>query len=253
MLILDRISKSFNGFSAVKDVSFTIKEQQVFGLIGPNGAGKTTIFNLITGVLPLTSGNIIYKGESINGLLPHHIAKLGISRTFQNIRLFKNMSVLENLRVAQNMRIKHPFGNINPWESQEERLFKEEALDILRWIGLYEQMNQKASTLPYGSQRCLEIARALATRPDFLALDEPTAGMTDAESQEIIDLIKKLQDMGKTILLIEHDMNVVMGCCDWIVVLNFGKKIAEGNRIEIQNDPSVIEAYLGRDEDNDYT
>lgn len=249
MLEIAHISKHFGGLKALEEITFHVKEKQIYGLIGPNGAGKTTLFNLITGFLPATVGSIQFLGNELTGLKAHKIAKLGIARTFQNIRLFGTMTVKENILVAQNIRARSGVTSLVQLFSAKERGFEEEADDLLRRMGLWEKRKEQSLSLAYGEQRRLEIARALALEPRLLLLDEPAAGMNEAETEDLLDRISEIRNMGKTILLIEHDMNVVMGICDYISVLNFGELIAQGTPDEIQASEAVIEAYLGREEE----
>ncbi|WP_458414905.1 ABC transporter ATP-binding protein [Schinkia sp. CFF1] len=253
-LEVKQVSKSFGGLQALTDVTFTIEDGQVFGLIGPNGAGKTTMFNIITSMFPPSLGEIKFGNENIAGLKPHQITEKGICRTFQNIRLFQQMTVLENVMVGTHCRTK-----AGVWKSvlrprsqkQEEKEIREKSERLLELVGLLEFKDTIAENLSYGQQRRLEIARALASSPKLLLLDEPAAGMNETETQDLLELIFLIKSKGLTILLIEHDMPLVMKACDRIAVLNFGKKIAEGTPQEIQNNPDVIEAYLGREEDED--
>ncbi len=254
VLELKNITKNFGGISALTDVSFQINEGEIFGLIGPNGAGKTTMFNVITNMFAPTSGEILFLGENISGIKPHKITDKGICRTFQNIRLFSQMSVLENVLVGAHCRnksgvLKSVFRTKS--QKQEEKSNYEVALELLELVGLSRYENTIAENLAYGQQRRLEIARALASNPKLLLLDEPAAGMNETETENLFDLIKKVQQRGVTVLLIEHDMPFVMKLCDRITVLNFGKKLAEGTPTEIQNNQDVIEAYLGSEEDEE--
>ncbi|MBU5436874.1 ABC transporter ATP-binding protein [Tissierella sp. MSJ-40] len=253
MLKIDNVTMKFGGVVAVNGFNCYIENGQVVGLIGPNGAGKTTIFNVVTGVYKPTEGEIIFdpegKEEKISKLRPDQIAKLGICRTFQNIRLFKELSVVENVFIGSHLRLKsNVFSSIIrlPKYNNEERQMMEKAFYLLEKVGLYEEKNEKAFSLPYGKQRRLEIARALATEPKLLLLDEPAAGMNPQETQELMEFIAEIkEEFDLTIFLIEHHMEVVMGICEKILVLDHGTLISQGSPQEIQNDERVIEAYLG--------
>ena len=252
MLRTDNVTMQFGGLTAVKDFNLVLNEGEIIALIGPNGAGKTTIFNMITSVYKPTRGKIYFKNIDITHSAPHLVTKLGVARTFQNIRLFKDLSVLDNVLIANHLHLKS-----NVFEAifraskynKEERLMREKTLDLLDIVGLADLKNEKASSLPYGKQRKLEIARALATNPEILLLDEPAAGMNPKETDEITGFIKQIRDDFKlTIFLIEHHMQVVMGISERIYVLDYGITIAKGSPYEIQNNERVIEAYLGVDE-----
>ena len=241
----------FGGLTAVDGFNLMIGRNEITGLIGPNGAGKTTVFNLLTNVYQPTRGSILIDGMPTAGKKTYQVNRMGVARTFQNIRLFKNMSVLENVLVARHMRLKAGlFASMLHVNQQEERRIRQESLDLLDMLGLGDVAQEKASSLPYGKQRYLEIARALATEPRLLLLDEPAAGMNPQETDELSDFIRKIkEDFKLTVFLIEHHMNLVMDISDRIYVLDFGKLISEGTPQQVQDDPAVIAAYLGVDEE----
>lgn len=248
LLAAQHLSKKFGGLIALSDVSFEIRLQEIFGLIGPNGAGKTTLFNVLTGVYTLSSGAIFLQGKSLAGKAAHEVVALGIARTFQNIRLFANMSALENVMVGRHVRsISGPWGAVlrSKKNRREEAEIIERAQALLALVGIASHASQLAKHLSYGDQRRVEIARALATEPKLLALDEPAAGMNATERDALKVLIEKLRSLGITILLIEHDVKLVMDLCDRIVVLDYGKKIADGPPHIVRNHPDVVAAYLG--------
>jgi len=252
LLEVRKLDKSFGGLRAVGDVSFSVPEGSIKAVIGPNGAGKTTLFNLITGNIPADRGEIVFNGQPVQKMQAWRIATLGMSRTFQNIKMFHGMTALENVMVGCHAKSKAGFlsGMFNlPWTWKEEKEIRQRSMELLDLLEIGEFADVDGSSLSFGQQRAVELARALASDPTLLLLDEPAAGLNIYETAELAKLISRIRDLGITILLVEHDMSLVMDISDQITVLSFGEKIAEGTPMEIQNNPEVIKIYLGEDDD----
>lgn len=250
MLSLSGIGKQFGGLTALQGISFEVAAGSITGIIGPNGAGKTTLFNIATGIYPPTSGTVVLNGKDISKLPPEGRARLGLVRTFQNIELFGKMTVLENVMVGLHTQSTSGLFACSfrmPWQMKEEKRIKERARELLKFVGIPELEDVEAGTLSFGKGRLLEIARAMALEPKFLLMDEPAAGLNSSETAELADLIRKIRDLGITIALVEHDMDLVMDICEHLVVLNLGTMLAQGTPREIQENPAVVAAYLGEE------
>ena len=250
MLNLSGIGKQFGGLTALQGISFNVGKGSITGIIGPNGAGKTTLFNIATGIYPPSAGAVVLEGKDISRLPPEGRARLGLVRTFQNIELFGKMTVLENVMVGLHTRSGSGLFACSfrmPWQMSEERRIRERAKELLAFVGIPELADVQAGTLSFGKGRLLEIARAMALEPKLLLMDEPAAGLNSSETAELADLIKKIRDLGVTVALVEHDMDLVMDICDQLVVLNLGTMLAEGTPREIQDNQAVITAYLGEE------
>jgi branched-chain amino acid transport system ATP-binding protein len=250
LLQVSKLCKEFGGVAALHNVSFEVMRGEVFAIIGPNGAGKTTLFNLISGALPITAGEVYFKGKRINHLSPDQIAAQGIARTFQTVQTFSQLSVLENVMVGRHLKLNYSLWHAAlrlPRARAEEQRVRADALAYLEMVGLSERANDSAAALSFGQQRILEVARALAVEPELILLDEPGAGLTRSEVAELDRLIQQLRERGITILLVEHNMELVMGIADRVIVLDYGRKIAEGTPLQVQHNEQVIAAYLGEE------
>lgn len=251
-LDLEHLTMRFGGVVAVNDVTLSVQQGEIHGLIGPNGSGKTTIFNVVSGYYKPTSGNVSFEGKTVSGRPAHQITAMGVARTFQNLRLFASMTVLDNVLVAMGHHARTSLWQefFNPMAIQrEEKAFRDKAMELLRLLNIEEFALKRATSLPYGLQRRVEIARALATNPKIVLLDEPAAGLNEVETEQLRQILLKIRDSGVTIFLVEHDMKLVMGVCEIITVLDYGKMIADGPCDKVSSDPVVIEAYLGKEEE----
>jgi ABC-type branched-subunit amino acid transport system ATPase component len=250
LLETSALCRYFGGVRALEKLDLSVEEGPIHSVIGPNGAGKTTLFNVISGVLPVTSGDVLWKGEAVTDMAPHNISRRGITRTFQNLQLFADMTVLENVMVGMHLRSRGGFlasALKLPWVVKEERRIRAASLEVLEFTGLADEASRVAGSLPFGNQRILEIARGLAMKPQLLMLDEPAAGLNIRETSDVAGLISRIRDLGITILLVEHDMDLVMAISDLVTVLDQGKKIAEGDPDSVRNDEKVLKAYLGEE------